>query len=302
MWKKIEVKANALNKEKTRNLLKAALRASPITERPRMVDEAKLVVAAINKLKLLGFDYSSAIPIIEKCLRVYNNAYGPDSIESIPVLGILASNKVAHNDDACVKQILSIIRIKRKHGPDDAETVYWLTVAGNYLLEHGKYSQAGHFFEEAQALAERIEGKGSIPYLTATVSRGTNYREQRKFADAEREFLKALSTLEPVRKNRAADYAEVLNYLANIYDMESRPEKGATLRKRAIETIKSHEQDKSCRAKLRSTLIALAMELMSNNRREEVLSLYKEIEGLDDTSKEHSDELAALKKYLKVAN
>jgi tetratricopeptide (TPR) repeat protein len=165
LWKRVEASALAWDRVQTEKRLSTGVEESLRRRKPSTLTEVGLLVPVVGIVSSRGFDYSQAVPVLMKCLVIYDSTFGAESAQSLTVHAFLAQNSSIHHDDNCADHWLAMVRIQRKVAPDGADTISWLIEAGKCLLKRHQYAQAEQIFNEARAIALKAGINAKIPVI-----------------------------------------------------------------------------------------------------------------------------------------
>jgi tetratricopeptide (TPR) repeat protein len=144
------------------------------------------------------------------------------------VAALLSFQGRVHESEAVAERSIGLIR--KNVGPDDPRLLRPLHALAIARLDQGQFGKAEQAFKQMlQVRAERPEERGQI-HITGGVLR----QLQRKFKEAETEYLLAYEDWKQFGKPGDADEAAILNYLGAVYIAEARFKEAAQVLDRAL--------------------------------------------------------------------
>jgi tetratricopeptide (TPR) repeat protein len=297
-WKKLAAMMASEVNERIEAKLRSTIGGSEKAGKPQTVEEADLVVGILSQIppQMLGF---TAEPILEKCVRIYDANCGPDSPQSIPALKLLEQIARNGNEQTVWRYASRLRKAKLANGAGDADDLRLLMQRVQKLQDQQRYTESLATAREAQTLCQKLEGKGSLNDALVTEQIAANHKQQGKYADAEKEYLKAIAGLESFKAARTEDLVWALNCLGNLYDETKQPAKGVAVRKRAADAIAASGNADLARRVLGPTLTMIALEFMRMQQKDEALAIYRRAKNLPSRYASYPRELEIVREYLR---
>ena len=147
-----------------------------------------------------------------------------------------AGNKArkANNTPEAVRMYELAIKNSEHLKPDDKVLADLYDSLGNSLANAGKVQQSEEYLLKALKLHEAAEPKDELLIYKSLIFLGTLYRDQSRFAEAEKLYQKAMTTNVRPGKMGILFQATTLTALASLYIQMSRPVEAETLLRKSI--------------------------------------------------------------------
>lgn len=211
-------------------------------------------------------DYSRAIVDAEDSLTLAEQQLGPNDETVAHILHILASYQLLSHQNEGARSLLGReLRIEGKpNGPKDVDLAEAKALSESAqsleFADTPKAAQAAQLLELAVKLNERIYGRDS-PYVAASVfALATNMILQKKLAQAEPLYKRALAIFEQDPGSKA-NVLVVLNDLASVYMQQKRyPDAEPLLTRGLALAEKESSPDSSTSKEIRQQLAKLYAE------------------------------------------
>jgi tetratricopeptide (TPR) repeat protein len=105
---------------------------------------------------------------------------------------------------------------------------------GEHLVTAGRHDEAASKIEEAMELTVELQGDAHPDLGQAYATRAYLFHEQRNFARAEQDFVRAVALLEPLADGHAYELGEVLDAYAQMLVDAGRPADARPILERAL--------------------------------------------------------------------
>lgn len=124
-------------------------------------------------------------------------------------------------------------------GPEDKQLIKDKATVAEFYCVQGKYKPAAPLFKDALAMSEKVNGPDSEETAQILYNYGGLHYDEGSFADAEKNFRRAIKIFEKTNHDEN-DLAMKSIALADVLDMQSKPEEAHTVYKKTIESLEKN--------------------------------------------------------------
>jgi CHAT domain-containing protein/Tfp pilus assembly protein PilF len=190
--------------------------------------------------RIMGLYRDGKIPeaaiLQEQLLAIQEKAFGPDHLDIVPSLEMLAGFDVhlGRYDDAARRLNRSLEIRKKKLPPDHPDIAESLNLLGKVYTLQGRYDDAERHLTQSLAIREKAPNPVDPATADSLINLGLLRIEQGRYSDAEPPLKRALEIRE--KKLGLSDFltSEALGSLAKLYDFQRRDAEAEALYKRTL--------------------------------------------------------------------
>jgi CHAT domain-containing protein/Tfp pilus assembly protein PilF len=204
-------------------------------EKDRRLHEARKLSVESLRLYYAG-RYDEALPLVERAVKIRRDELGPEHLDVVQSLRILAIIYRAKGETAKAEPIQQLVLSVRERslGPEHPLVVQTLHNLANLYDDRGRSAQAERLYQRGLAIGEKMLGPEHPMVATSLNSLGIIYRDKGDYVKAEQYFQRALAIREKMLEPGHPFIGTSLNNLAALYQSKGDYVKAEQLYRRAL--------------------------------------------------------------------